>query len=119
MNVLDRAVKPNKLLQDVKALVKPSTGRVIVAVALPFCPFVEHGTTQRAPSETLPMDGGWCREGAHFEWSVDAMVGQVLEPAGFLVHSWSQLPYICASDRDEPYRVLYDAVFVLSLKSLK
>ena len=31
------------------------------------------------------MSGGMCREGAYFEWSVDAMVTQVLEPAGFHV----------------------------------
>mgnify|MGYP000854723885 CR=1 FL=1 len=114
LNVLDRADRPRRLLEDLAALVKPGTGRVVLAVVLPFCPFVESGSRQLQPSERLNMRGGMCREGAYFEWSVDAMVTQVLEPAGFHVHAWSQLPYLCSGDRAAPYYVLYDALFVLS-----
>ena len=114
LNVLDRADRPRRLLEDLAALVKPGTGRVVLAVVLPFCPFVESGSRQLQPSERLNMRGGMCREGSYFEWSVDAMVTQVLEPAGFHVHAWSQLPYLCSGDRAAPYYVLYDALFVLS-----
>ncbi len=117
MNVLDRASHPKKLLADMKDLLKPGTGRVLMAVVLPFCPFVESGSKQLLQSERLNMDGGWCREGAHYEWSVDAMVTQVLEPAGFTVHAWAQLPYLCSGDRTTPYYVLYDAVFVMSVST--
>ena len=118
LNVLDRADRPKRLLEDLKTLVKPGTGRIVLAVVLPFCPFVESGSRQLQPSERLNMSGGMCREGAYFEWSVDAMVTQVLEPAGFHVHAWSQLPYLCSGDRSAPYYVLYDAVFVMSVPEL-
>ena len=36
MNVLDRADKPVKLLQDIKALVRPRSGRVVISV-VPHC----------------------------------------------------------------------------------
>ena len=117
LNVLDRADRPQRLLEDLRSLVQPDSGRVILAVVLPFCPFVESGSRQLRPSETLPMKGGLCKDGAYFEWSVDAMISQVLEPSGFCVHAWSQLPYLCSGDRAAPYYVLYDAVFVMSVPS--
>ena len=38
LNVLDRADRPKRLLEDLKTLVKPGTGRIVLAVVLPFCP---------------------------------------------------------------------------------
>ena len=63
LNVLDRADKPLTLLRQLRELVQPETGRLLLAVVLPWCPFVEDGSNQRRPTETLPMKGGTCCEG--------------------------------------------------------
>ena len=115
-NVLDRADKPQSLLYDVKRLLTPSVGRCIISVVLPFCPFVEIGQRQQKPKEDLNMDGGRCLENASYERAVDVLIKNVFEPSGFKVHAWSKTPYICSGDRTTPYYVLYDAVFVLSVK---
>ena len=41
MNVLDRCDEPFTLLADLRKLVKPVTGRLVLAVVIPFRPFVE------------------------------------------------------------------------------
>lgn len=43
LNLLDRCDKPLSLLRDVKKALKPNTGRLVVAVVLPFSPCVESG----------------------------------------------------------------------------
>ena len=116
LNVLDRADKPLTLLKQLKKLMTPRTGRLILAVVLPWCPFVEHGKEQRKPSEKLPMKGGLCVEGASFEESVSIMVENVLIPAGFEIVSWTKLPYLCEGDGNKEFYVLDDAVFVLKVK---
>lgn len=37
LNVLDRASKPLSMLRALKTLVKPDTGRILLAVVLPWC----------------------------------------------------------------------------------
>ena len=115
-NVLDRADKPQSLLYDIKHLLTPNIGRCVIAVVLPFCPFVENGQLQNKPKEDLNMNGGRCMEKASYERAVDVMITNVFEPSGFVVHAWTKTPYICSGDRTTPYYVLYDAVFVLSVQ---
>eukprot|EP00750_Incisomonas_marina_P009926 INCI16185.3.p1 GENE.INCI16185.3~~INCI16185.3.p1 ORF type:complete len:380 (-),score=52.46 INCI16185.3:128-1267(-) len=79
LNVMDRADKPLTMLGQMRQLLRGPTSRLILAVVLPFCPFVEDGTRQRQPSEKLNMKGGRCREGASFEAAVQAIIRQVLE----------------------------------------
>lgn len=43
LNLLDRCDKPLTLLTDVKHTLQPVTGRLLVAVVLPFKPCVESG----------------------------------------------------------------------------
>ena len=43
LNLLDRCDKPLTLLSDIKETLHPETGRLIVAVVLPFRPLVESG----------------------------------------------------------------------------
>ena len=121
-NILDRCSKPQSLLRDMRNLLRPPGGgrpggRLLLAVVLPFSPFVEMGTKKAAPEETLPMQGGRCVDRASFERSVQVMAEKVLEPAGFVVESWTRLPYLSAGDLTYPYYVLNDAVFVLSRSS--
>jgi 2-polyprenyl-3-methyl-5-hydroxy-6-metoxy-1,4-benzoquinol methylase len=119
LNVLDRADKPLTLLKQLRSMMNPKSGHLILAVVLPWCPFVEDGKKQKRPSEKLPMKGGGlCVEGASFEQSVTMMTEKVLIPAGFDVVSWTKLPYLCEGDGTKEYYVLDDAVFVLKARKL-
>ena len=53
LNVLDRCSRPSDLLNDIKLRLEPVTGRFILALVLPFCPFVENGATQIKPTQDL------------------------------------------------------------------
>ncbi|KAH9252263.1 hypothetical protein BASA81_009865 [Batrachochytrium salamandrivorans] len=117
LNVLDRADRPLTMLKALKELLVPGTGRLLVAVVLPWCPFVEDGGKQRRPSEHLPMRGGKCKEKATFESSVKTMVDNVFTPMGLEVESWSKLPYLCEGEQGgKEWYVLDDAIFVLKVK---
>lgn len=116
LNVLDRADRPLTMLRALKELLVPGTGRLLVAVVLPWCPFVEDGGRQRKPSEHLPMRGGKCKEKATFESSVKTMVDNVFTPMGLEVESWSKLPYLCEGEQGgREWYVLDDAIFVLKV----
>lgn len=111
-NVLDRTDKPLTLLREMRASLKPD-GLLILSVVLPWCPFVEFGTQQRRPSETLPMEGGECCKGASYEASLERLVLNVLQPVGFEVVRWTRLPYLCEGNLRVEYALLNDAVLVL------
>ena len=42
LNLLDRCDLPLTLLRNIKVKVKPDSGRIIIALVLPFKPFVEN-----------------------------------------------------------------------------
>lgn len=112
LNVLDRCDTPWTLLRNIRTLVKDD-GLVVLAVVLPWCPFVEVQNKQKAPSEQLPMSGGLCREGARFERAASIMMENVLEVAGFEVVKWSRVPYLSEGSATHQYYALDDALFVL------
>lgn len=112
LNVLDRADTPRTLLSEMRASLAPG-GYVLLAVVLPWCPFVEVGNRQARPSEMLPMHGGECCKGASFETSLITLVDQVLQPMGYEVVRWTRLPYLCEGNLTVQYSVLSDAVLVL------
>jgi SAM-dependent methyltransferase len=111
-NVLDRCDEPLTLLQQCRRLLRPG-GLFLLAVVLPFCPFVEDGAAQRRPSEKLPLRGGICQHGASFEEAVTHMIEDVLRPAGFRVCSVSRVPYLCQGDVNAAFYTLDDAVLVM------
>lgn len=131
LNVLDRADEPNRLLQSlldtltaVDAFVgeqcrvaghntRPPRALCLLAVVLPWCPFVEGWSGRKDPSEGLPMDGGLCSQGAPFEAAVFTLVQRVLVPMGFRVVRWTRVPYLCEGDHTTEYYALDDAVFLL------
>jgi hypothetical protein len=114
-NVLDRADKPWTMLRQIRALLDPKDGVLLLAVVLPFAAFVETGTRRVPPSEILPMSGGLCEENASFEEAATVLLEKVLLPAGFKLRSFSRLPYLCRGDLQQPYYVLSDAIFVLEV----
>ena len=113
-NVLDRADKPVSLLKSLQPLLKPG-GRLVLAVVLPFCPYVASGSQILPPSEKLDMDDAPCK-GTSFELSAQRLLENTIFPLGYKLERWTRLPYISQGNRRSPYVVLNDAVFILSLE---
>ncbi|OWF48006.1 methyltransferase-like protein 9 [Mizuhopecten yessoensis] len=109
LNLLDRCDKPITILHTIRKSLTPS-GRAIVAVVLPFRPYVEQGTTDHKPTENIMI------QGKTFEDQCKSFVESVFEPAGFEVEKFSRLPYLCEGDMHQSFYMLQDAVFVLKLK---
>jgi hypothetical protein len=113
LNVLDRCDTPRTLMAQLRDLVLPEEGRLLLAVVLPFRPFVEDGTERREPAEQLhlPPNGS-------FEESLDQLWREVLQPLGFRLEAVSRVPYMSDGDTRCPVYVLDDAVLVLSVPNL-
>ena len=108
LNVLDRCDAPLELLAAARRRLKPGTGRLLVAVVLPFRPFVERDTGRFQPSQRLPLD-----RNASWESSVVSMWDLVLRPAGFELEAVSRVPYLSQGDGQSPVYALDDAILVL------
>jgi SAM-dependent methyltransferase len=80
-NVLDRADDPVKLLRQARALLKPRTGLLVMAVVLPFRALVEDGSTKRAPSSPLPLPPVAAVPGVSFEVSANCLETHAFLPA--------------------------------------
>lgn len=50
LNLLDRCDQPLTLLKDIRSVLEPTQGRVILALVLPFHPYVENGKCGQANS---------------------------------------------------------------------
>lgn len=109
LNVLDRCDAPRTLLAQLRRLLRPGTGRLLLAVVLPFRPFVEDGTLRRLPAEALglPPNGG-------FEESLAQLYTTVLQPLGLRLEAVSRAPYLSDGDTQCPVYCLDDALIVLS-----
>ncbi|CAG2103525.1 unnamed protein product [Medioppia subpectinata] len=112
LNVLDRCDRPLSMLADMKSALRPRTGRIVLALVLPFSQYVEvsatdnHRTDHR-PSEVLAI------EGHTFEEQLVSFVDRVLRPNGLQVVTWTKVPYLCEGDLELTYYWLYDVVMVL------
>jgi len=113
MNLLDRCDHPSEMLRDAARLARPGTGRILIALVLPFSEFVEEGTARRGVRAPLPMGGARCGDGATLEASLAAFVERVVHPLGLEVERLARLPYLCRGDARQPYYVLSDAILVL------
>lgn len=114
-NVLDRCDHPADLLRGAIRLLKPDTGRLLLAVVLPFSEFVEDGTIRRAVRGPLPMKGARCQDSVSLETSLSALVTRVLEPLGLQIERLARVPYLCRGDMKRSYYVLSDAIIVCKL----
>ena len=106
LNLLDRCEKPLTLLRQIKSALKPG-GFVVVALVLPFKPFVEFGSKElrHRPVEKLPIHG------ETFEDQIPSVV-KLFQEEGFRLKSWSRVPYLCEGDMSHSVYVLNDALFV-------
>ncbi|KAM9838079.1 protein-L-histidine N-pros-methyltransferase isoform 2-T2 [Aulostomus maculatus] len=107
LNLLDRCEDPLHLLHDIRRSLVPNTGRLILAVVLPFQPYVEIGGRWRHPKQHLKV------EGKTWEEQVTNLSHEVFQRAGFELEAVTRLPYLCEGDMYNDYYVLDDAVFVL------
>nr|CAH7733556.1 unnamed protein product [Callosobruchus chinensis] len=105
LNVIDRCSTPLTLLRQIRTALKPD-GMVLLAVVLPFSPYVESESPDHKPKEDLPICGDT------FEEQVINLV-DVLMHEGFEVVSWSRVPYLCEGDLQQSYYWLDDALFIL------
>ncbi|KAM4631859.1 protein-L-histidine N-pros-methyltransferase [Discoglossus pictus] len=106
LNLLDRCHQPVTLLKEMRSVLEPTRGRVILALVLPFHPYVENGGKWEKPSEIMEVNG------KVWEEQVNSLA-EVFHEAGFVVESLTRLPYLCEGDMYNDYYVLDDAVFVL------
>ncbi|CAI9537270.1 unnamed protein product [Staurois parvus] len=107
LNLLDRCHQPVTLLKEMRSVLEPTRGRVILALVLPFHPYVENaGGKWEKPSEIMQVNG------TVWEEQVNSLA-DVFEEAGFAVETFTRLPYLCEGDMYNDYYVLDDAVFVL------
>ncbi|XP_048869335.1 methyltransferase-like protein 9 isoform X2 [Brienomyrus brachyistius] len=107
LNLLDRCDHPLALLRDIKRSLVPGTGRLVLAVVLPFQPYVEIGGRWERPEEHLKVGG------KVWEEQVTHLSNDVFRGAGFEVEAVTRLPYLCEGDLYKDFYVLDDAVFVL------
>jgi len=109
LNLCDRIDAPVTLMSQLKRALKPGTGVLILAIVVPFRPFVEGADgTRTKPSETVdaPSSGSW-------EAGVEALWENLIAPAGFELIRLARVPYISEGDHLFDAYVLDDAVFVL------
>jgi len=112
LNVLDRCDTPFTLLGQLRKLLKDDGGQLLLAVVVPFRPFVEEGNAHRPPLERLGLDPN-----SAWESGVNAIYEKVLRPSGFRVDRLARVPYISEGDQNHGAYVLDDAVFMLSKAS--
>lgn len=112
LNLLDRCDKPNTLLRQLKSSLAPG-GRLIIALVLPFSPYVEvGGRVDHKPSEYLPI------KGSGIDGQIASLIDRVFSPLGLNCLAWSKLPYLCEGDLAQAYYFLNDYIFVLEAQEV-
>ena len=106
LNLLDRCSKPLALLHQIYDRLEPFGGRLVVALVLPFHPYVEFGPLSPEPEEKLLVDGETIEE------QINSLVDSVFAPIGFSLEALTRLPYLCEGDLSQAFYVLEDVVFV-------
>ncbi|KAK3864498.1 hypothetical protein Pcinc_029822 [Petrolisthes cinctipes] len=106
LNLLDRCDTPRSLLTQIHSRLAPS-GTLVVALVLPFSPYVETGTMDNLPSEDMRV------RGSTLEAQVNVLADEVFPSLGFSLVRWSRLPYLCEGDLDQAFYWLSDVVFIL------
>lgn len=106
LNVLDRCDKPRTLLWQAHRQLEIG-GLLVIALVLPFAPFVEQGARKRRPSEKLEIRGSSWEEGVTTLWK------NVIEPLGFQPVALTRVPYLSEGDLTKEYYMLDNVVLVL------
>lgn len=105
LNVLDRCDAPLSLLAVARRALREG-GLLIIALVLPYAPFVYDGGAARRPRERLPVTS--------HEWELAAaeFVTTSLLPLGLDVVTLSRAPYLSGGDSHQPLYELDDLIAV-------
>lgn len=110
LNVLDRCDNPLSMLRQITDKLCPD-GVLVIALVLPYEPFVENHSLQSEPSEELPINN------TSWETGVSSLWEEVLKPLGYTPLALSRVPYLCEGDMNQDYYALDDAILVLKSRS--
>lgn len=105
LNVLDRCEKPLSLLATARQALKPG-GHLVIALVLPYSPFVYDGGHARAPRERLPIVS------AEWELAAAEFMLNALLPLGLEIVTFSRAPYLSGGDAERPLYELDDLIVV-------
>jgi|GEM_PF-544976 SAM-dependent methyltransferase len=105
LNVLDRCDRPLSLLGAARSFVREG-GLFIVALVLPYDPFVYDGGRSRAPRERLPIHA------KGFERAASEFVQNALLPLGLEPLVLSRVPYLSGGDPEAPLYELDDVIVI-------
>lgn len=105
LNLFDRCDKPLSIIKDIHSSLKDE-GLLIVALVLPFQPYVESVPSHR-PSEMMSITGNT------FADQVTSTVDQ-FERIGFKLERWSRVPYLCEGDLSKPIYHLNNGLFLFT-----
>jgi SAM-dependent methyltransferase len=105
LNLLDRCDRPLSLLARARQLLRPG-GQLIIALVLPYRPFVYRGQRSAAPSERLPITK------KTFEGAAGDFISLALLPLGLRVQTISRAPYLSGGDSAHALYELDDLIVV-------
>lgn len=106
LNVLDRCDRPLSLLAQARQVLRPG-GTLVIALVLPYRPFVYRGGQSSAPTERLPI-----QQGSSFEQAAAEFVSLALMPLGLRTRAISRAPYLSGGDSAHPLYELDDVIVV-------
>lgn len=134
LNLLDRCDEPVTLLKNIKKALTPN-GLLIVALVLPFKPFVEY-KKDNMPTENLldlknklSKKNQTCNQQAKesvllknsaengpilnkVNYQINYLIEELFEPLGFEIQKFTRLPYLCEGNMEQSFYFLHDYVFV-------
>ncbi len=110
LNVLDRCDRPMSLLATARQAVKPG-GLLLIALVLPYKPFVYDNGQPRAPEERLAI------RSAQFEVAAAEFVTHCLLPLGLTPLTLSRAPYLSGGDAHAALYELDDLIVVCQVES--
>lgn len=105
LNVLDRCDSPLSLLGVARRALKVG-GLLVVALVLPYGPFVYDAGATRRPRERLPI------QSHDFEVAATEFITTAILPLGFTVVTLSRAPYLSGGDAHQPLYELDDLIVV-------
>ena len=105
LNVLDRCDRSMSLLATARQIVKPG-GLLLLALVLPYKPFVYDQGQPRAPLERLAISA------TQFELAAAELVTRCLLPLGLEILMLSRCPYLSGGDAYAPLYELDDLIVV-------
>lgn len=121
LNLLDRCDKPLSLIKQMKDALKPN-GLLIVALVLPYKPYVEYNPDNK-PSEDLLNTSlqETCVKNEPCKMNkvnkqIKHLIENIFQPLGFELTKFTRLPYLCEGNLAQSYFYLIDYVFVFKNK---